>query len=233
MSRHPAACRMCVLSVVPHHSNIQIPIAKVEGEEAVGGAANDPAAVEGAAPASKDGANGSAAAAAGKSAALTSSPTLQTTSSSSGSRTRTSDEAILAKPAAAISPAAVASGSGPSIGSGPAPDVLLAARATTDLELGAGTDEKTGAALVVAADGEVEPANMITEDGRDMSPPTRKEHWNIFMLVFTTVVREGIESVVFLGGLGNVKLQVRKTGREDGKEGRRRRAGLERRGGLA
>lgn len=224
---------MCVLSVVPHHSNIQIPIAKVEGEEAVGGAANDPAAVEGAAPASKDGANGSAAAAAGKSAALTSSPTLQTTSSSSGSRTRTSDEAILAKPAAAISPAAVASGSGPSIGSGPAPDVLLAARATTDLELGAGTDEKTGAALVVAADGEVEPANMITEDGRDMSPPTRKEHWNIFMLVFTTVVREGIESVVFLGGLGNVKLQVRKTGREDGKEGRRRRAGLERRGGLA
>lgn len=41
-----------------------------------------------------------------------------------------------------------------------------------------------------------------------MSPATRQESTSIFVLVFTTVVREGIESVVFLGGLGNVKLSA-------------------------
>ncbi|GLI69194.1 hypothetical protein VaNZ11_013763 [Volvox africanus] len=43
-------------------------------------------------------------------------------------------------------------------------------------------------------------------DPVDHSPPTRRENLNIFFLVFTTVMREGIESVVFLGGLANVKL---------------------------
>lgn len=42
----------------------------------------------------------------------------------------------------------------------------------------------------------------------DTSPPTRRQFWRIWILVFTTVMREGIESVVFLGGLGNVKLKA-------------------------
>ncbi|GIL42605.1 hypothetical protein Vafri_569 [Volvox africanus] len=45
-------------------------------------------------------------------------------------------------------------------------------------------------------------------DPADRSPPTRRESLNIFFLVFTTVMREGIESVVFLGGLANVKLSA-------------------------
>lgn len=41
--------------------------------------------------------------------------------------------------------------------------------------------------------------------GPDMTPATRQEWWSIWLLVFTTVIREGIESVVFLGGVGNSK----------------------------
>lgn len=44
----------------------------------------------------------------------------------------------------------------------------------------------------------------------DLNEPTRKEWWNIFFLVWVTVTREGVESVVLLGGVGvNVKPQVR------------------------
>ncbi|KXZ41484.1 hypothetical protein GPECTOR_439g322 [Gonium pectorale] len=70
------------------------------------------------------------------------------------------------------------------------------------------------ACAIVAADADRNSADPSTEhlvttaNGEvvDMSPPTRRESWKIWILVFTTVVREGIESVVFLGGLGNVKL---------------------------
>ncbi|GLC38037.1 hypothetical protein PLESTB_000443600 [Pleodorina starrii] len=51
-------------------------------------------------------------------------------------------------------------------------------------------------------------AAAAEEDPTDYTPATRKENFNIWILVFTTVVREGIESVVFLGGLGNVKLSA-------------------------
>ncbi|GFR40538.1 hypothetical protein Agub_g1111, partial [Astrephomene gubernaculifera] len=65
----------------------------------------------------------------------------------------------------------------------------------------------TAAAITAQPD---DPTSMIVAnaDGElcDLSPPTRREMLNIFVLVFTTVLREGIESVVFLGGLSNVKV---------------------------
>lgn len=69
------------------------------------------------------------------------------------------------------------------------------------LDVEAAAADKAPGAAAVAAGAAAEP-----EAHCDMTPPTRKEFWNIWVLVFTTVVREGIEAVVFLGGLGNVQL---------------------------
>lgn len=60
-------------------------------------------------------------------------------------------------------------------------------------------------------DAEVNSSLAAMEEGDkiDLAEPTRKEFWQIFFLVWITVTREGIESVVFLGGVGSsVKPQV-------------------------
>ncbi|PNH12297.1 Plasma membrane iron permease [Tetrabaena socialis] len=79
--------------------------------------------------------------------------------------------------------------------------------AQPDAKAAAASDDKLGLTAADSSDVEA-PAVEVDDSGTDLTPPTRKEFWNIWILVFTTVVREGIESVVFLGGLNGTKLSA-------------------------
>lgn len=77
----------------------------------------------------------------------------------------------------------------------------------SDIEAAAVVDKAPDAGYDAAAAAKAVAAPPAEQEAHcDLTPPTRKQFWNIWVLVFTTVVREGIEAVVFLGGLGNVQL---------------------------
>ncbi|GIL73371.1 hypothetical protein Vretimale_4789 [Volvox reticuliferus] len=124
------------------------------------------------------------------------SPTLATTSSSSTSPTAADGKKAMAS-----------AGTGIGIGTTDAASASKKQCAGDDkyVDVEAATAKQTSDGMdaedkAVVAGPELEPI--------DHSPPTRRENMNIFFLVFTTVLREGIESVVFLGGLANVQLSA-------------------------
>ncbi|EFJ41749.1 hypothetical protein VOLCADRAFT_77510 [Volvox carteri f. nagariensis] len=116
---------------------------------------------------------------------LSASPTLATTSSSSASATTSDVKQVAKEPGNAVISADDVEAA--------VPGVVAVSKLSSS---GVSTPNAPGGDEVAAA----------PLDNVDRSPPTRKEILNIFVLVFTTVVREGIESVVFLGGLANVKV---------------------------